>query len=684
MGLRVKITASLLLLALVPLAAATLFLVDVNLKRLTLSAKEFRVAVADEVRLVVMSYLRDAEAELEGIGSLLAQPEVPIAERMRAAKARLLASRRIDNVGVYTKGGQHVETLRVKGAGKAASSPNKLAEKLLAAARERRSAAAALEGKRLPIVAPMYLRGNKQLYGYVRATIAIEPLGAQLRDISERRFDGATDNIYVIDRQLAIVAHGDPRRVGVSLEGKGIASDKAAIRAAFENRLALATSYRDRGLDLLGVLRSVPGIDWAVAVEQEERRAYAGVRTTWVTGLVVGAIFALLAVGLGTLMGRRLSQPVLRLADVAKEVAEGSLDVKIAVERKDEVGVLASSFAKMIDGLREREFIRDTFGRYVTKEVAETILASPEGPRLGGELREVSVLISDLRGFTSLSEHLGPEQMVALLNRYFSRMTTVINENQGTISEFAGDSIVAFFGVPIRREADALRAAACAVAMQLELARFNAEETYPLEMGVGIDSGEVIAGNIGSSERMKYGVVGNTINTAARLESMTVGCQVLISRATLDRIEGKVRVGELIEARAKGKGEPLRCYPLLAVEAGYGLQMPEEEQAMVDVSLSGRFYPIEGKSVAESASACKVLRLGETGLELVTEVPLAVRQNLKLEIAAGDETWDDIYAKVAQRLDEAGSTRATLRFTSVPDRWRSRINRVVAGNAAGT
>lgn len=149
------------------------------------------------------------------------------------------------------------------------------------------------------------------------------------------------------------------------------------------------------------------------------------------------------------------------------------------------------------------KFIRDTFGRYLTDEVVSTVLESPTGLHMGGEKRKVTMMMTDLRGFTSLSERLPPERVVAMLNRYLTTMVAVITQYQGTIDEFIGDAIFVLFGAPVWQEDDAQRAVACAVAMQLAMASVNEEnrqEDLPeVEMGIGIDTGQVVLGNIGSS-----------------------------------------------------------------------------------------------------------------------------------------------------------------------------------------
>ncbi|MGH7332116.1 MAG: adenylate/guanylate cyclase domain-containing protein [Candidatus Rokuibacteriota bacterium] len=221
--------------------------------------------------------------------------------------------------------------------------------------------------------------------------------------------------------------------------------------------------------------------------------------------------------------------------------AQGDLDVAVPAPRsRDEVGRLARAFQRMVEGLRQRDFIRDAFGRYVSAEMAEAVLGSPGGPRLGGDRREITLLVADLRGCSVLAEHLSAEEVIACLNRHFGRMVEILARYRATIDEFQGDGILAFFGAPLATPDDAERAVACALEMQRVLGDVNDEQRRQglpeLSMGIGIHTGEVIVGNIGSERRTKYGAVGTAVNLAYRIESQTVGGQVLISPSTYARV----------------------------------------------------------------------------------------------------------------------------------------------------
>lgn len=210
---------------------------------------------------------------------------------------------------------------------------------------------------------------------------------------------------------------------------------------------------------------------------------------------------------------------------------------------------------------RNEKFIRATFGRYLSDEIVTDILERPEGLELGGDLRRVSIMLSDIRGFTSLSENLAPAQVVTMLNRYLGTMTDIIMAHDGTIDEFIGDAILAVFGAPQRRDDDADRAVNCAIAMQAAMVEINAlneAEGFPaVTTGIAINTGDVIAGNIGSERRSKYGFVGHPMNVTSRIEDVTCGGEILISDSTLKSLKGQFSVGRSEEINVRGIDETI-------------------------------------------------------------------------------------------------------------------------------
>lgn len=215
---------------------------------------------------------------------------------------------------------------------------------------------------------------------------------------------------------------------------------------------------------------------------------------------------------------------------------------------------------------RNQKFIRATFGRYLSDEIVTDILERPEGLELGGDLREVTIMMSDIRGFTTISEHLAPAQVVTMLNRYLGAMTDIIMASNGTIDEFIGDAILAVFGAPQHRDDDADRAVRCALAMQAAMAdvnRQNVAEGLPeLAMGIALNTGMVIAGNIGSERRSKYGFVGHPMNVTSRIEDHCLGGEILISDSTRQQLRGDYTLTNQRDLNVRGIDQSVTTYTI--------------------------------------------------------------------------------------------------------------------------
>jgi adenylate cyclase len=245
----------------------------------------------------------------------------------------------------------------------------------------------------------------------------------------------------------------------------------------------------------------------------------------------IGALLVALAVGVAVAHG--VTAPIATLVTGMREVLKGNLGHRVAIPRRDEIGFLATSFNEMTGGLEERARIRDVIDKVVSPEVAHELLA--RGLTLGGELREVTVLFADLRDSTALGERLTPTALLELLNAFLSRVGRAIERERGIVDKYVGDEIMAVFGAPLDLPDHAARAVAAGVGMLEELRALNDERgTTPLRMGIGIATGTVIAGNVGSSERLNYTVLGDVVNLAARLQGLTKEHEValLMNEAT--------------------------------------------------------------------------------------------------------------------------------------------------------
>ncbi len=269
------------------------------------------------------------------------------------------------------------------------------------------------------------------------------------------------------------------------------------------------------------------------------------------------------------LIARSITRPVDVLAEGAERIEQGDYSTPVVVRQRDELGGLAGSFNSMMKGLEERRRVRSLLGKVVSPAIAEELLSRKI--ELGGEERQVTVLFSDVRGFTSLCEGAPPGTILNLLNRYLTRMTAVIEAHGGVVDKYIGDAIMALFGAPLQMDDEAGSAVLTAMDMCGAAAELNAElaaeGSPPLHIGIGVNTGQVVAGNMGSETRLNYTVIGDAVNIASRVEGLTkrYGVEIIVTGATRDQCRGIV-FRELDRVRVKGKLEPVTLHEPLGRE----------------------------------------------------------------------------------------------------------------------
>jgi adenylate cyclase len=317
-----------------------------------------------------------------------------------------------------------------------------------------------------------------------------------------------------------------------------------------------------------------------------------------------------------------------------------------------------SYLAIAIYGARSASELRNTFGRYLSDDVVTNLLETPGGLRLGGQRRQVTLLMADLRGFSTAVEQHPPEQVLTWLNRYLAAMTEVVTHYQGTIDELMGDGMLVIFGAPHQRQDDAQRAVACALAMQQALAQFSAADpksapkgpkgrksgpknaqknvaSMPsLSMGIGIHTGEVIVGNIGSHQRSKYGIVGSAINLTARIERYTIGGQILISEATQRSAAAELLIASTLVIQPKGFEHSVRLLDVRGMSAPYQLTLPlaQTQWRTLPQPLRVACQMLQEKYVSPQVFWGEVHRVSLHLIEVKTNYPLEPLQDIKLNV----------------------------------------------------
>ena len=322
-------------------------------------------------------------------------------------------------------------------------------------------------------------------------------------------------------------------------------------------------------------------------------------------------------------------------------------------------------FTILISDLTEIIRVHSAFSRYTSKEIAEYVLETPDGEKQGGKLKELTILMSDLRGFTALSTKLSAEDLIIVLNNYFEHMLAIIERYEGTVIEFLGDGMFIIFGAPKDNQHHAYNAVACAVEMENAMKQVNEwNESHgfsQLEMGIGINSGKVVVGNIGSNQKMKYGCMGESVNLAGRIETFTTGGQIYISQYTKAMIEEKLVIVNEQSILPKGAKEQIKIFE---IEGIGDINQTENKKHSIEWKEENfiseiKFFELVGKNVSKTSYAGKIVKMStdEQYALLQSDKHLENFQNLMIDIG------QNLYAKVIRKK----SDDYTICFTAKPD-----------------
>ncbi len=296
------------------------------------------------------------------------------------------------------------------------------------------------------------------------------------------------------------------------------------------------------------------------------------VNRTRVTVGVISAAALLVGLAGSFILGGLITRPIARLTEGVRKLQGGDWSVRVPAVTRDEVGLLTRAFNEMAASIGEKELIKEAFSRYVSHQVADIILEAPETyiSTLRGQRKTVTVLFADIRGFTPLSERLAPEEVVALLNDYLTHMTEVVFRHEGTLDKFLGDGLMAVFGAPLEQPRSTLNAVRAAVAMRRRLEDFNLAQRVggreEVRVGIGINFGEAIVGNIGSRQRMDYTVIGDTVNIAQRIQTFADGGQIVLADVAYSRVAEYIEAKRLGVYELKGKKKTVELFEVVELK----------------------------------------------------------------------------------------------------------------------
>ncbi|MBN2040734.1 MAG: HAMP domain-containing protein [Spirochaetes bacterium] len=371
--------------------------------------------------------------------------------------------------------------------------------------------------------------------------------------------------MFMVDSKGDILAHPD----SAIILGGGNYLELPIVKSMIKSTLPNGFQrYKDEtGLYHLGSFNKIGIGGSGVIATVAENIAYQEVYNQQRRNIYLTIVVLTVAVLIIFFFGKTLTTPIVRLLGATKKIKNGDYNVKIRPAFKDEIGELTYAFIEMGQGLEEREKIKTAFGKFVNPELAEMVTKNEV--KLGGERKTVAILFSDIRSFTSISEKLQPEEVVEFLNEYMTIMVECIDRTGGVVDKFIGDAIMAEWGIPASRGNDTENAINAALMMRKVLLEFNkdrgGDKKPVIRIGIGINTGAVLAGQIGSEDRMEYTVIGDAVNLASRIEALNkpFGTDVLISEDTYNLVKDLYTVEKMSPIRVKGKEEPQQIFAVL-------------------------------------------------------------------------------------------------------------------------
>ncbi len=374
---------------------------------------------------------------------------------------------------------------------------------------------------------------------------------------------------FIVDSDGKVLAHPNKELVQSGADLSNIAIISSMQKSRFSSG---QKKYQDEKKNkYLGSFWKSSTLRFGVVSTVPEKEAFAGVYDIQRRNIYLMLTAVNLAILAVFLYSRRLTNPIKKLTAATRNIAKGKYEVTLQPQSGDEIGLLTSTFRTMSQGLQERENLKEAFGRFVNKEIAERSLKGQL--KLGGEQRSVALLFSDIRNFTSMSEKLTPRDVVAFLNGYFGEMVECITQNMGTVDKFIGDAIMAHWSALYKQKDPVEKAIKAALAMRETLLIYNRKrrtgKRSNIHFGIGINYGPAVAGQIGSKERVEYTVIGDTVNVASRVEGLTkeFGVDIIVTQNAVKQISRRVFSFESLgSVNVKGKKKAIQIYALLGLK----------------------------------------------------------------------------------------------------------------------
>ena len=368
----------------------------------------------------------------------------------------------------------------------------------------------------------------------------------------------------IVDHNQVIKAHTDINKIGTTFERFSNVTNKKK-----EGDVSYFNYFSASGKHILNLTRPIlfknkqlGEVHVGISIDFIEKLIHKAQLTIIVITIFIIIFGSIVAV----LLGFHFSRPISNLVQATKEIGAGNYQHKIILARNDELGSLSTAFNRMGDELWKNSLMQKSFGKYIGPEVLEMIMANPESIWLKGHRSEATVIFVDIRGFSTYSEDKEPEEIVEKLNQYFEIATSAIKDYGGYVDKFIGDAVLGVFGVPVYHENHAVRAVKAAINMQKSFLKRPKNENDLLQsVGIGINSGVVVSGNIGSQDRMEYTVVGDCVNLAAHMYRLANPGEIIISKSVYDPLKEILEVNPLPVQHIKGKSELVETFRLVRI-----------------------------------------------------------------------------------------------------------------------
>ena len=558
-----------LAVALVPLLVAAILVVRIQRAGLAEVEGDLELAIADQTSRELAAALDDGERAVHRAANVLASDRIEDEElRLTFAREAIASSDLIEWVSVFAKDGTFIGSVE-KGTGKGATE--------LGAAIVDRERPQWIHD---PKVGSRYfepLMVDGVVTGFLLGGAKAAHLDTIVDELGVARF-GRQDLVVVVDDELRVVAGASSAWThGQSLAGDGVFKSLGVVKETFTRTLVMRGSWSAAtGEPMIGTVRTLPAQRWAVVVQRPEAEAFRALGEARRAFVISAFALAALAIVVGSVIARRTTRPIGELVSLTRAYARREFDAKNEVRSNDELGVLGASLGRMADELAasEKEIVRRAgieagLARYLPAEGAAAA-ASGGGPlALGGRRADVTVVFADVAAFTPFAERSSPEDVVALLNELFTVLSEVVFRHGGMVDKFMGDSIMAVFGVRNDEDGEHVaRALAAAEDMHRFVTasspRWRERFAVDIKLGIGVGTGEALVGNLGSDLRMEFTAVGDSVNVAARLETLARPGQTLVTAMVAERAGAEFELRSLGLHPIRGKTEPMELFELVS------------------------------------------------------------------------------------------------------------------------